>query len=50
VVTNYEGSRDVQVPLDTTLMGLDTIHGQRPKMVVQHQDRFWMSNCFNDSH
>jgi hypothetical protein len=37
-------------PLDATLMGWTPYKAQRPKMVAQHQDRFWVSNCFYDSH
>jgi hypothetical protein len=29
-------------------MGQTQYTAQRPKMAVQHQDRFWMSNCFDD--
>jgi hypothetical protein len=49
MATDYKGSRDVQVPPGHNPNGLDTIHDPKAKTAMQHQDRFWTSNCFDDT-
>jgi hypothetical protein len=51
MATSYKEYMDVHLPPERNPNG--PRHDTRPKgyqMVAQHQDRFWGSNYFDDSH